>query len=72
MIRRLEGDGLVERQADPRDGRATLIYLTARSREFEPVAEAALAELDRLVRKRLSAEQVRELKGALRELIELG
>ena len=72
MIRRLEADRLVERRADPRDGRATLIYLTARSRKFEPVAEAVLAELDRLVRRRLNAEQVRELKAALRELIELG
>jgi DNA-binding MarR family transcriptional regulator len=72
MVRRLEADGLVDRRADPSDGRAALIYLTARSREFEPVAEAVLSQLDRLVRRRLSAERVRELKAALRELIELG
>jgi DNA-binding MarR family transcriptional regulator len=72
MIRRLEADGLVDRRPDPRDGRAALIYLTARSRTFEPVAGAVLAELDGLVRRRLNAERVVELKAVLRELIELG
>jgi DNA-binding MarR family transcriptional regulator len=72
MIRRLEGDGLVERRADPADGRAALIYLTARSQSFKPVAEAVLADLDRLVRKRVGAEPLRELKAALRALAELG
>ena len=72
MVRRLEADGLVDRRADPSDGRAALIFLTPRSRTFEPVAEAVLVELDRLVRRRLSAERLAELKAALRELIELG
>ena len=72
MIRRLESDGLVQRRADPSDGRAALIYLTARSRTFEPVVGAVLAELDRLVRQRMSTERMAELKAALRELIELG
>jgi DNA-binding MarR family transcriptional regulator len=38
MIRRLERDGLVERRPDPADGRASLIFLTARSRRFKPAA----------------------------------
>jgi DNA-binding MarR family transcriptional regulator len=71
MIARLERDGLVERRADPRDGRAALIYLTARARQFEPVAAAVLAELDRLVKRRLGAEQVGVLKDAMRELMDL-
>jgi DNA-binding MarR family transcriptional regulator len=71
MIRRLERDGLVERRSDPADGRASLIYLTARSRRFKPIAAATLLELDRLVRKRLSARRVAELKSALTELMEL-
>ena len=54
MIRRLAGDGLVERRADPVDGRAAVIYL------------------DRLVRARLGAERLRELKAALRGLTERG
>jgi DNA-binding MarR family transcriptional regulator len=71
MIRRLEREGLVERRPDPTDARASLIFLTARSRRFEPVAAATLGELDDLVRERLSAGRVAELKDALRGLMEL-
>lgn len=71
MIRRLERDRLVERRSDPTDARASLIFLTRRSRDFEPVAAATLAGLDRLVRTRMSARRVSELKRALRELMEL-
>jgi DNA-binding MarR family transcriptional regulator len=72
LVRRLEREELVERRADPADARASLIFLTARSRAFEPVAAGVLAELDRLVRARLDGEQVEELKTALRELLQLG
>jgi DNA-binding MarR family transcriptional regulator len=71
MIRRLVRDGLVERRPDPSDGRASLIFLTARSRRFRPVAAETLSELDRLVRKRLSPTRVAQLERALRELMEL-
>ena len=71
LIARLERDGLVERHADPSDGRAALIYLTKRARRFEPVAAVVLAELDRRVRRRLSADRVAVLKDALRQLMDL-
>jgi DNA-binding MarR family transcriptional regulator len=71
LVPRLERDGLVERRTDPSDGRASLIFLTARSRAFEPVAATVLGELDGLVRSRLDPERVEELKAALRELIGL-
>jgi len=71
LVRRMERDGLVERRVDPRDGRASPIFLTARSRAFEPVAAAVLADLDRLVRGVLDAGRVAELKASLRELIAL-
>ncbi len=71
MIRRLERDGLVERRSDPTDARASLIFLTARSRRFKPVAAKTLRELDRLVRSQLSADSVTELKSALRQVMEL-
>lgn len=71
MIRRLEGDRLVERHPDPQDARASLIFLTPRSRRFEPVAAATLRGLDTLARRRLSAQGVAALKEALRELVEL-
>ena len=71
LVPRLERDGLVERRTDPSDGRASLIFLTARSRAFEPVAVAVLGELDGLVRGRLEPERVEELKKSLRELTAL-
>jgi DNA-binding MarR family transcriptional regulator len=71
LIRRLERDGLVERRPDPSDARASLIFLTARSRRFEPVVAATLRELEGSVRSRLGAERVTEVKEALRELMEL-
>ena len=55
MVRLLERDGLVERRADPSDGRATRVFLTERARSFRPVAEATLAELDKLVVRVLTA-----------------
>jgi DNA-binding MarR family transcriptional regulator len=72
LIRRLERDDLVERRPDPTDGRATRIYLTNRARSFEPVVADVLAELDRLVRRRLSASHLAELESSLRELLEIG
>jgi MarR family transcriptional regulator, organic hydroperoxide resistance regulator len=71
MIRRLEHDRLVERRPDPYDARASLIFLTPRSRRFEPVAAETLRELDKLVRRRLSAQRLVVLKRALRQLMEL-
>ena len=71
LIRRLERDELVERRTDPTDGRAALIFLTARSRRFKPVAAATLTDLDRLVRTRLSPARVRQLMHALNELMEI-
>jgi DNA-binding MarR family transcriptional regulator len=71
MVRLLERDGLVVRRPDPSDGRAALVFLTPRGRRLEPVAAAILAELERLVRERLSAREVGELKKALDALMAL-
>lgn len=72
MIGRLERDGLVERRADPSDARASLIFLTARSRRFAPVASATLRELEALTSDCLGSEQIANTKDALRQLMELG
>ena len=72
LVRRLEHDGLVERRADPSDGRASLVYLTSRSRDFEPIVAGVLAELDLLARRRLDDEGVETLKTGLTELLSLG
>ncbi|HET7856214.1 MAG TPA: MarR family transcriptional regulator [Gaiellaceae bacterium] len=71
MIRRLERDGLVERRPDPQDGRASLIFLTERSRMFRPVAERVLSELDGLARAKLSDESAEQVRRALSSLVDL-
>ena len=71
MVRLLERDGLVERRADPSDGRASLVFLSERARDFRPVAEAALAELDRLAVRALTAGGRTRLRETLRVLADL-
>ena len=71
MIRRLERDGLVERRPDPQDGRASLIFLTARSRAFQPVAGRVLSELGGLAQAKLGAERVEQVRRALSSLLDL-
>jgi MarR family transcriptional regulator, organic hydroperoxide resistance regulator len=68
MVRLLERNGLITRKSDPADGRATLILLTERAREFEPVAEHVLEELDALVVRTLGADRTRELASDLQEV----
>jgi DNA-binding MarR family transcriptional regulator len=70
LVRRLEHDGLVERRPDPSDGRASVVFLTGRSRAFQPVAARTLADLDRLARERLDDEGAEALRAALRKLVD--
>jgi len=70
LVRRLEHDGLVERRPDPSDGRASVVFLTERSRAFQPVAARTLADLDRLARERLDDEGAEALRAALRKLVD--
>jgi DNA-binding MarR family transcriptional regulator len=71
MIRLLERDGLVQRQPDPDDGRASRIYLTERSRSFRPVAERVLRELDEAVTRSLGPRRARQLAIDLKEVSDL-
>src|SRR3712207_6645619 len=48
MVRLLERDGLVSRAPDPSDGRASLVFLTERSRAFRPVAARVVREIEEL------------------------
>jgi DNA-binding MarR family transcriptional regulator len=68
MIRLMERDGLVIREPDPDDGRATRVRLTARARRFRPVAEEALAELDRLMVRALGENRSQRLAHDLEEV----
>jgi DNA-binding MarR family transcriptional regulator len=71
MARLLERDGLLSRRPDPDDARATRLFLTARARSFEPVAESVIGALDRRVAKTLGRENAAQLKSALGTLADL-
>ena len=70
MVRLLERDGLVRREPDRDDGRASRIVLTAKARRFAPVAERTLAELGTLAQERLGERRLATVKHALKEWIE--
>jgi DNA-binding MarR family transcriptional regulator len=70
MVRLLEREGLVRRRPDLDDGRASRIFLTAKARKFEPVAERTLQELANLAQERLGDRRLQSVKNALKEWIE--
>jgi DNA-binding MarR family transcriptional regulator len=57
MVRRLEDDGLLERRADPRDGRAILVQLTPRGTQIIDTRRAARVERLAGLLDRLSSEE---------------
>jgi DNA-binding MarR family transcriptional regulator len=71
MVRLLERDGLVRRQPDPRDGRASLVSLTRRARRFRSVAEEVLGELDDMVALSLGDRRSKKLATDLEEVVAL-
>ena len=71
MVRLLERDGLVIRERDALDGRAFRISLTDRAREFRPVAEEVLVELEEMVRQALTRQGSDALERALKGVIAL-
>ena len=71
MVRLVERDGLVERRADPDDGRATRVYLTGRARRFRPVAERVLRDLDARVEVALGRADVPRLRRSLEGVMNL-
>jgi MarR family transcriptional regulator, organic hydroperoxide resistance regulator len=71
MVRLAERDGLVVRERDPEDARAVRVRLSDRAREFAPIAERVLDQLERRVEGALGGPGRRRLRDALAELAEL-
>jgi DNA-binding MarR family transcriptional regulator len=71
MARLLERDGLVVREPDPHDARATRVHLTERAKELRSVADDVLADLYERLVQQLSAGRAAALQAALREVSEL-
>ena len=71
LVRLAERDGLVAREPDPSDARATLVRLTRRALDFQGVAEDVLAQLEALVEHRLGHRATAELQRSLKGVMEL-
>ena len=68
VVAYLERHGYVERVADPSDGRAKLVRLTARGGELYGVARRLIVELETKWAARIGDRKLRELKRLLGEL----
>ena len=71
MVRLCERDGLVYRERDRHDGRAFRIHLTERAKDFRPVAQEILRELDSKVLAALGERQRSALARALKGVMDL-
>jgi DNA-binding MarR family transcriptional regulator len=71
LVKQCEQVGLVERERDPEDGRAFRVRLTAAGREFQAVAEQAVAELDARVVAALGNRKHDALIEALKGVMDL-
>jgi hypothetical protein len=70
-VRRLEGSGLVERLADPDDGRATIVALTAEGHRRGAVAMARMLEAFQDAFSAAGADDVSDLVEPLARLVDL-
>ncbi len=68
-LKRMERDGLVRRAAHPDDGRARLIWLTAKARKLEPAAKKAATAVNRRALEALDATRAEGLLGAMGDVI---
>jgi DNA-binding MarR family transcriptional regulator len=48
MVRAAEGAGLVRQRTDPRDRRATRVWLTGEAHRFRPAAERVLEKIEKI------------------------
>jgi DNA-binding MarR family transcriptional regulator len=71
LVRSVEDAGLVVREPDPRDRRASRVRLSERGRAFRPVAERVLLELDDRLRGSLDDAELDRLAHSLRKVVEL-
>ncbi|GAB3886970.1 MarR family winged helix-turn-helix transcriptional regulator [Terrabacter terrigena] len=71
LVDRLEAAGWVERVADPSDGRARLVRLTAKAAALMPVARAEEARIERDWEAHLGPRRMRELRESLMLLREI-
>jgi DNA-binding MarR family transcriptional regulator len=72
MVELVERAGFVRRRADPDDGRAKRVYLTAKGKRLQPIALETVAEIDALVTAELGERSIAALSRTLDLLADLG
>ncbi len=70
LARLLERDGLITREPDDADARATRVFLTKRAQAFAPVAEGILEDLAGDLEAALGRTRVRQLRATLANVVE--
>ena len=71
LVDKLERAGYVERVADPSDGRARLVRMTARAEALLPIARAEEARIEAEWSQLLGAKRMAQLRDALTSLREV-
>ncbi len=69
MLARMERDGLIRREADPADGRSSLVSLTKQARSRLAAGRAILRQANVEMTKGLSENEVKTLVGLLRRVL---
>lgn len=69
MLSRMERDGLISRQPDPKDKRSSLVSLTEKARDALPAGRAVLRQGNADMTKGLSTEEVATLVALLRRVL---
>jgi len=70
LLSRMEKAGLVEREADPNDGRNTRIHLTKHAQQLNGPAHGVLNEGRKVLQKRLTKRELLTLEMLLAKLLE--
>jgi DNA-binding MarR family transcriptional regulator len=70
LLTRMERDGLIRREPDPRDRRSSLVMLTDAARERLPAGRQVLREGNAEMTRGLSTDEVAMLVGLLRRVLD--
>ena len=70
LVDKLEKAGYVQKQCDPKDSRGTLVSLTEKGLELEPIFEEISEGLNRLITENLTEEEIKTLGRLMRKCVD--
>jgi len=70
LVDKLEKAGYVQKQCDPKDSRGTLVSLTEKGLELEPIFEEISEGLNRLISENLTEEEIKTLGRLIRKCVD--